>query len=190
MRIREIIPEASPDTPGGSVSTDLMQSKLWLCRSLLDLNLAQFDRIYILGSWYGALALIMRRLPFDYSRIICVDQDHEKSRYLRDLVRRHEFTDIYSRCLPVENLIYRGSQILVINTSTNDMTGNDWMQPIPSGAVVAAQGRSNQARSNGVETLEHFDQAYPMQHTLKLAEITVTGVDGQDYQRFMKIGIC
>ena len=188
MRIREIIPEASPDTPEGSVSRDLMRSKLWLCKTLQELTLTKFDNIYILGSWYGALALIIKRLDFGYHNIYCVDSDREKADYFANLVDQHNLQGIHSVCEPAEDLHYRGRDILVVNTSTNDITGVAWLDQVPSGSVVAIQGRDNQAQSNGIETLDDFDAEYPLEQTFVVDSITVSGVDGEAYRRFMMIG--
>jgi len=189
MRSHEFLPESSPDTPMGSVTPDLLKSKLWLCQKLISLGETNFDRIYILGSWYGALALIMRRLPFEYRQIICVDSSSEKARYLNRLLRKHKIEDVISVCDRAEKIDYQESEILVINTSTNDMVGTEWLSRIPEGAMVVIQGRDNQEESNGIETLENFDEQYPLSEDLYLGKIEVLGVDEDLYRRFMKIGI-
>jgi len=50
--------EVSPDTIEGSFSNDLVLSKLWLIRELKRMQ-PTFGTIYILGSWYGNLSLLM-----------------------------------------------------------------------------------------------------------------------------------
>lgn len=189
MLIRDIIPEASPDTPKGSITRDLLLSKLWLCHELEGRNLDSFDNIYILGSWYGALALLIQQRPIYFKNIICVDKSPEKANYLSRLIKHHNLKDLHSICKPCENIKYQGNRILVINTSTNDMNGDTWLSNIPDGALVVLQGRDNQVESNGVDTLKKFDSAYPLDKTLLLDEIQVIGVDRKPYQRFMKIGI-
>jgi len=189
MRSHEFLPESSPDTPMGSVTPDLMKSKLWLCQKLISLGETNFDRIYILGSWYGALALIMRRLPFEYRQIVCVDSSPEKARYLNRLLRKHKIQDIISVCDRAENINYHEDEILVINTSTNDIVGTEWFRRIPTGSTVVIQGRDNQEDSNGVETLEIFDEQYLLDEEFYLGELKILGVDQEPYRRFMKIGI-
>jgi hypothetical protein len=69
------------------------------------------------------------------------------------------------------------------------MISTEWFSRIPEGAMVAIQGRDNQENSNGIETLENFDEQYPLSEDLYLGEIEVLGVDEDLYRRFMKIGI-
>lgn len=189
MRAQEFIPEASPDTPAGSVTKDLIISKLWLCQKLKDLELTVFDQIYILGSWYGAFALMLKELPFEYHEIICVDSSPEKHQYLSKVIEKNKISRVSSRCENAEDIKYPNSNILVINTSTNDMKGSKWLSVVPRGSIVAMQGRDKQEHSNNVETLKKFDQVYPLSNQLYLNQISIVGVDGVKYQRFMKIGV-
>lgn len=189
MRAQEFIPEASPDTPAGSVTQDLIISKLWLCQKLKDLDLTVFDQIYILGSWYGAFALILKELPFEYQEIICVDSSPEKHRYLSKVIEKNKISQVISRCAKAEDIKYPNSNILVINTSTNDIKGTKWLEVIPRGAIVAMQGRDQQEYSNNIETLKKFNRAYPLSNQLYLNQRTLVGVDGIEYKRFMKIGV-
>jgi hypothetical protein len=69
---------------------------------------------------------------------------------------------------------------LVINTSTNDIEGDDWLKNIPEGTLVAMQGR------NG--TLEEFDKQYPLDKTYFLDEVELEDPE-TEYERFMKIGV-
>jgi hypothetical protein len=69
---------------------------------------------------------------------------------------------------------------LVINTSTNDINGDDWLKNIPEGTLVAMQGR------NG--TLEEFDKQYPLDKTYFLDEVELEDPE-TEYERFMKIGV-
>ena len=84
---------------------------------------------------------------------------------------------------------YKGDQILVINTSTNDIEGRDWLNNIPRGSIVVLQGRDHQELSNGIETIDSFDRAYPLSETLYLGSIVVEDHEGYNYLRFMKIGV-
>lgn len=189
MRASEFLPESSPDTPKGSVSRDLILSKLWLCHELQRLNFTDFDQIYILGSWYGAMAFILRKLRFDFDHVFCVDNDDLKHQYLKKVLLRHQISDISSHCVNADNINYPSGKLLVINTSTNDIRGTKWLDRVPRGTVLAIQGRDNQEISNGVETLAAFDKEYPLSKDLFLDAITVTGVDDDLYKRFMKIGL-
>ena len=69
---------------------------------------------------------------------------------------------------------------LVINTSTNDIDGDDWLKNIPKGTLVAMQGRHG--------TLEEFDKKYPLRKTYFLDEVELEDPE-TEYERFMKIGV-
>lgn len=188
MNIKELI-ESSPDTPLGSVSRDLVISKLWLCTALQTLGLTKFDKIYVLGSWYGATAIVIKSLPFIYQEIICIDEDYAKVEYFDNIINEKGWTDVVSVCDDANAIPYRGNDILVINTSTNDMPGTKWLDIIPEGSIVVLQGKDQQEESNGIETLNALDEAYPLSETLMLKELEVVDVHGEPYYRFMKIGI-
>ena len=182
--------EFSPDTPEGSFSRDLNTSKLWLCRALHKLDLVSFDSIYILGSWYGAMSLWLLHTHIHCDHMYCIDWDREKTQYVDHAMKRaHLSHKIHAVRADANQIAYEGNRILVINTSTNDMDSQEWLDNIPPGSVVVLQGRDNQALSNGVETLEKFDRMYPLTETLLVDSIVLEGVEGDLYTRFMKIGL-
>lgn len=181
--------EFSPDTPEGSRSRDLDTSKLWLCQSLKKLGLDQFDNVYILGSWYGSLSLFLLVKHIKFKRAINIDWSHEKTEYVNHIIKRaalgNKIRAIARDCNDIE---YQGEQMAVINTSTNDIEGMDWFDHIPSNTLVVLQGRDHQGTPNGIDTLSKFNRAYPLNKTLLLDTIPLTGVDDDVYHRFMKIG--
>ena len=180
-----IIKEFSPDTPKGSRSRDLNISKLWLCRELNRLDLNRFETVYILGSWYGTMPIFLLKKHIVFDHCYCIDWDEEKT----DYVNRLNLPNVHAVAQDANTIKYKGDQILVINTSTNDIQGRDWLHNIPSSSTVAIQGRNQQAKSNGIETLVKFDKYYPLEKTLLLDSIPLEGVEGDIYSRFMKIGI-
>lgn len=178
--------EYSPDTPAGSKTHDLNLSKLWLCRELKRFGLDQFDNVYILGSWYGSMPMFLLNKHIVFDQCFCVDWNHEKTSYVNKL----NLPNVQAIEQDANTIKYKGNQILVINTSTNDITGRDWLRNIPTGSVVAMQGRDHQHEfSNGIETLQAFNRAYPLEETLMLDSLPLTGVDGEIYSRFMKVGL-
>ena len=182
--------ESSPDTPKGSLTPDLNKSKLWLCRVLDRLGLESFDNVYVLGSWYGSMGLWLLQQEFKFDRLYNVDWNREKSEYVDHLMKRAQlYGKIQAICADANNVKYEGDRILVINTSTNDIEGLDWLSNIPAGSVVALQGRDHQEDSNGVESIEIFDRKYRLRETLYLGSIVVEDYEGYNYLRFMKIGI-
>lgn len=185
-----VLVEFSPDTPQGSISPDLNLSKLWLCQELDEMGLTQFDTVYILGSWYGSMSMFLVNKHIVFDHCYCIDWDREKTEWLaHGLKRMHMNNKIHAIRGDVNDIVYKGDSILVINTSTNDIAGREWLSRIPPGSVVVLQGRDHQADSNGIETLELFDQAYSLSETLLLDHLVLTGVDDDIYTRFMKIGI-
>lgn len=73
-----LIKEASPDTLIGSFTPDLIMSKLWLLYEVSRFN-KTFDTIYILGSWYGNLSLLLfQQHEITFRRIANVDERKEK----------------------------------------------------------------------------------------------------------------
>lgn len=184
------IKESSPDTPRGSRTRDLVQSKQWLCRSLESLDLTIFDHIYVLGSWYGIFAKILLSSNIEFKHLYMIDWDSEKSKYVKSWAEENKLDDrVHAVCMDVNLIRYVGSRICIINTSTNDIEDREWFTSIPSGSVVVLQGRNNQDISNSIETLDRFNKVYKLGQTLLLDSLVLEGVDDEIYTRFMKIGI-
>lgn len=181
--------EFSPDTPQGSKSRDLNVSKLWLCHELTRLGHVQFDTVYILGSWYGTMPMFLINKHIVFNHCYCVDWNREKTEYVDHVAKRMKLDGVEAICKDANSIKYHGDSILVINTSTNDIQGREWLKNIPSSSVVALQGRDQQEYSNGIESLDKFDQVYKLSKTLLLDSIVLEGVEGDIYTRFMKIGI-
>lgn len=182
--------ESSPDTIKGSFSDDLVLSKIWLCKQLIELDLVSFDCIYILGSWYANMSLFLVDRHFDFDQCYNIDWDWEKTEKANHILKRMKVHDrVRAVRADVNQVAFKGDRILVINTSTNDIEGRKWLNHIPTGAVVALQGKNHQEESNGIDTYEKFVQAYPLDETLFTGFITLDDVKGDPYQRFMKIGI-
>ena len=67
--------ESSGYSLAGSFTPDLVFSKLWLMRELAKIS-PEISTMYILGSWYGNLALLLTRYPqVQVDRIINVETD-------------------------------------------------------------------------------------------------------------------
>lgn len=186
------ITEDSPDSPNGSRSKDLNLGKLWLLTELNRRNLDQFDNVYVLGSWYGSLGpyLIFKNLNFKQAYL--VDIDPKKTSWVQDFNKKlgidNKITAITQDCCKIK---FTGKNILVINTSTNDIPKTQWLDHVPLGSVIAVQGRDNQPNNpnNLHQTLESFNQSYPLSSTFFLNQISLVDPRGEKYKRFMKIGI-
>ena len=189
INISMSIYESSPDTIKGSFSDDLVLSKFWLCKQLIELDLVKFDTIYILGSWYANMSLFLVDRHFEFDHCYNIDWDREKTAQASHILKRMQLSDkIRAVQADVNSVKFTGDRILVINTSTNDISGRDWLDHIPSGAVVALQGKDHQEDSNGIDTYDKFVRAYPLAKTLFEGFLTLEDVRGDPYQRFMKIG--
>lgn len=183
MRFNEI----SPPTLKGSLTPDLIKSKLWLCNSLKKLGKKKFSNIYVLGSWYGTMALVLDRCGIEFEKIINVDTDPKHIKVSHRLLKSLNI-NVQSMQKDANSLNYKqlDKDSLVINTSINDIEGTDWFDRLPEGTVVALQSRNN---ANGAyDTIKELDEEFFLSETLMLDEITVEDPETQ-YQRFMKIGI-
>jgi hypothetical protein len=186
MRFKELN-EISPPTFKGSLTPDLLKSKMWLCNNLKELGKTKFSSIYILGSWYGSMAVVLNRCGIEFEKVINVDPD-EKHIAISHKVLSALGINVQSMQKDANTLNYKqlNKDSLVINTSINDIKGTDWFDRLPEGTLVALQSRNN---ANGVyDTIEEVDQEFFLSDTLVLDELTLEDPETQ-YQRFMKIGV-
>jgi len=137
--------EFSPSTLKGSFESGLILNKLWLIHELKKIQ-DQFSTIYILGSWYGNMSILLAKDNIEYDHIVNVDQD---PRVMRGSQRITRILNIDDRIEPMikdaNKLDYRqlDEDGLVINTSCHDMANHGWFDHIPSGVLVALQTRDD-----------------------------------------------
>jgi len=202
--LKDEIDEASPNTLAGSFTPDLQYSKLWLLDEVQNIlrkaKVNKLDTIYNLGSWYGNMGLFLfanqsdsprsviktSTHPFgklQFNNLINVDIDKDTlstgAKILDKLGIKDKVEHMHkdANTLDYRQLKQPG---LVINTSTNDIDGDDWLKNIPRGTLVAMQGRHG--------TLEEFDKRYPLRKTYFLDEVELEDPE-TEYERFMKIGV-
>lgn len=187
MRISEV----SPNTVEGSFSDDLVISKLWLIKELSGLQ-SEFGTIYVLGSWFGNLAMLMVARDLEFEQIINVDTDEkaltDSGRILSKLGLDDRVTTAKADAndLSYSDLDDNG---LVVNTSCNNIKGRDWFDNIPKGTMVALQGRDTDPGSpNLFDDVESFSGAYPLEKTLFTGTLRLRDPETA-YHRFMVIGI-
>lgn len=183
-----ILDESSGQSPQGSITNDLILSKMWICEVLKKVGYKEFSTIYILGSWYGNMALILDRMGIRYKHIINVERKKDWLDYGQSLLQRAGI-NAEPMAKDANTLDYRqlDKNGLVINTGTNDIKGTGWWNNIPKGTIVVLQSR-NQVEHVIHNTLEEFDKDFPMSKTLYVGETTLTDPETK-YNRFMKIGI-
>lgn len=187
MKTEEIIYEDSPDTPVGSQSKDLNLGKLYLCRCLKRLGLDQFDNVYALGSWYGSIAQYMLNKNIVFNQLFLIDIDPNHTNYVKNNAVSDSIIPVTQDC---NKTVFEPGNTLIINTSTNDIQGEDWFDHIPPGSIVALQGRDQQwdNQENLYQTIESFDSAFPLTETYCLSEIPLVCWEGTEYNRFTKVG--
>ena len=70
------VDEFSPSTLRGSFTEDLIISKLWLIKEIEKIH-NKFNTIYILGSWYGNISILLINKYIKFKKIINVDKDKQ-----------------------------------------------------------------------------------------------------------------
>jgi len=137
--------EFSPPTLQGSFESGLILNKLWLIHELKKIK-DQFSTIYILGSWYGNMSILLNRSGIEYDHMVNVDRDPKVVRGSQRIARILDIDDrIESMIKDANELDYRqlDEDGLVINTSCHDMANRGWFAHIPSGVLVALQSRDD-----------------------------------------------
>jgi len=188
--------ESAPLTADGSFAKSLSYSKLWMClelkRLMEELNIKKFNAVYSLGSWYGNMGIFMLLTYVPFKVLVNVDIDPEPLAASQTVLKKlSPNKKIIGLCKDANNIKYVAAQpSLVINTSTNNMKNSGWLDHIPTGTVVAIQGRNNEPKNklNTCNSLDEFDAQYPLRDVQFLGSIKLAD-PGDKYQRWMKIGI-
>lgn len=185
--------EASPSTLGGSFTPDLVTSKLWLARKVRALmtktNVEQYKTVYVLGSWFGNMAIFLQQKGVKFERIVLVDINRDWMEISKELLEPIA-AKLEIKIEDANKLKYPDQQpILVVNTSCNEMKNEGWLERIPAGSTVALQAR-NSVQSVDVETntIEEFNNKFPLSDVFYLGKRKLQDPE-VSYQRFMKIGI-
>jgi SAM-dependent methyltransferase len=137
--------EFSPSTLQGSFESGLILNKLWLIHELKKIQ-DQFSTIYVLGSWYGNMSILLAKNNIPYDHIVNVDKDPAVVR------RAHRMAQILKIDDRIEPMVKDANRLdyrqldpdgLVINTSCHDMENRGWFDHIPAGVLVALQSRDD-----------------------------------------------
>jgi hypothetical protein len=188
MKSQEII-ESSGYSLEGSFTPDLVFSKYWLM-SELDRIQPQYSVAYILGSWYGNLAVYLLKFQRpQVDQIINVETNRKYLSASRRLITALGGRNVEYMLQDANKLDYRqlNDQGIVINTSLTDMPGRDWFDRIPQGSMVAMQARDH-------DPGEKFDSPKDITEKFPLSQVLYSGSLGLKdpetrYTRFMVIGI-
>ena len=171
----------------GSCERDLIKSKMWLCDNL---PRKSWKQIYVLGSWYGNMGLILRWSGIDFDRITNIDSDPRYCQHTQMIYKLAKFDRPYRIVNDDCNKVKLDDADLVINTSTNDIRTHEWFRHILPGTTVAIQCRNNQPISSSMDrptTFREFLNLIPLRTVLMSDRIALSNTD-EDYDRYMTIG--
>ena len=181
MKAHEILKEFTPDTLAGSFDRGLIFNKLWLIHELARIK-DSFSTIYILGSWYGNLSLLLAKSNINYDHIVNVDTDADRVRQGQAMARQMHVAD---RIEPMVkdanrlNYMQLDKNGLVINCSVHDMENLGWFDNIPSGVMVVLQSRTD---------VDHDFDSYPLQNILYDGDHEFVDPE-TEYTSLLRIGI-
>ena len=173
--------EFSPLTLQGSFESGLILNKLWLLHELQKIQ-DQFSTIYILGSWYGNMSLLLAKSQIQYDHIVNVDLDAAVVRGSQRIAHAMGLDDrIEPMVRDANELDYRqlDQNGLVINTSCHDMENRGWFDHIPQGVLVALQSRDDVD-----ENLSEYDLSRTLYQGTRSAQDPET-----DYRSVLRIGV-
>jgi hypothetical protein len=181
--------ESSGLSLDGSFTRDLVFSKLWLMRELAQIQ-PHVSTMYVLGSWYGNLALVLNRYPMvRVDHIINVETDQERLRTSERMLDQAGADNVEHMLKDANQLDYRqlGRDGAVINTSLIDLKGTDWFENIPEGTLVVMQAR-DQVDDEQFDRPEDIEQKFPLSQVLYSGSLDLEDPETK-YSRFMIIGI-
>ena len=173
--------EFSPLTLRGSFESGLILNKLWLLHHLQKIQ-DQFSTIYILGSWYGNMSILLSKSDIQYDHIVNVDKDPQVVRGSQRIARILHIDDKIEPMIKDANrLDYRqlDPDGLVINTSCHDMDNRGWFDHIPQGVLVALQSRDDVDHD-----LDQYDLSETLYQGSRSARDPETG-----YTSVLRIGV-
>ena len=181
--------ESSGSSLDGSFTRDLVFSKLWLMRELAQIQ-PHVSTMYVLGSWYGNLALFLNRYPMvKVDHIINVETDQERLSTGARILDQTGADNVEHMLKDVNELDYRqlGRDGAVVNTSLIDIKGTDWFENIPKGTLVVMQAR-DQVDNEQFAGPADIEQKFPLAQLLYSGSLDLEDPE-TDYTRFMIIGI-
>jgi hypothetical protein len=181
--------ESSGYSLAGSFTRDLIASKVWLLTELARIA-PQVGTIYVLGSWYGNLGVLLALDPvIKYKKLINVETNQkflQASRHIQDHLGMGNTEYMLA---DANTLDYRqlGQHGVVVNTSLTDMEGQAWFDNIPADTLVAMQSRDHDPGNAAHSTQDIIDR-YPLSEIIYDGELEVEDPE-TEYTRYMAIGI-
>ena len=185
--------EVTADTQAGSDHRSLLMERFWAIAMLSKIK-NRFDTIYILGSWYGNVALMLLLLN-RYIQFDCIINDDTNAESLVAGQARLGKLGVDREIRPMHQDANRlsydqiGANGLVINLSCHNIKGLSWLNNIPNGTMVVLQARNcDPGAVNQYKNFKEFDLALPIAKTLYQNTLKLTDPDGP-YEEYMKIGV-
>jgi hypothetical protein len=181
--------ESSGYSLAGSFTRDLVASKVWLLTELARIA-PQVGTVYVLGSWYGNLGVLLALDPVvKYKQLINVETNRQ---FLQASERIHDYLGMSNTeymLADANDLDYRqlSSDGVVINTSLTDMQGQAWFDNIPAGTLVAMQSRDHDPGNESHSTQDIIGR-FPLSEIIYDGELDLADPETK-YTRYMVIGI-
>lgn len=180
--------ESSGYSLEGSFTHDLTTSKVWLLQQLARIR-PSITTVYILGSWYGNLALYIHLTDLvPVKKIINVETDQgmlDQSHRMLDHIGAHNVEYMHK---DANDLDYRqlGMDGAVINCSLTDMDGEDWFRHIPDGTLVVMQARDHDPGYQ-FHSPDDILEKFPLSQVMYQGQLRLQDPETH-YHRFMVIG--
>ena len=181
--------ESSGYSLEGSFTRDLIASKVWLLTELARVA-PTVGTIYVLGSWYGNLGVLLALDPIvQYKKLINVETDQHFLQASRRILDHMGIDRAQYMLTDANKLDYRqlGSDGVVVNTSLNDMSGDTWFEHIPGGTLVAMQGRDH-VSDRATDSTQDIVDRFPLSEVLYEGELKLADPE-TEYTRYMVIGV-
>jgi len=181
--------ESSGYSLAGSFTRDLIASKVWLLKELQKIQ-QHYTTMYILGSWYGNLAVYMTLQPsITVDRIINVETNAEMLDTSQRILNRIGADNVKSMLADANDLDYRqlGRAGVVVNTSLTEMPESAWFDHIPPGTLVALQARDQDPGAEYHSTSD-IQRRYPLSQVLYQGSMPLQDPE-TEYTRYMTIGV-
>ena len=180
--------ESSGYSLEGSFTRDLTTSKVWLLDELAKIK-PSITTVYILGSWYGNLALYMHLTDIvNVKKIINVETDQSMLDQSERMLDRVGANNVEYMSKDANDLDYRqlGIDGAVINCSLTDMDGENWFKHIPDGTLVVMQARDHDPGYQFHSTKDILEK-FPLSQVMYQGKLKLKDPE-MHYHRFMVIG--
>ena len=167
--LKENLVEVNPNTLEGSEGPGLPECRQFVLEQLKKIK-TNFDTIYILGSWYGNLSMMIENDDdFSFDRIINVESDEEVLNTGQAVINKLGYEFIHGMLKNANTLTYQelGNDGLVINTSCNNIKGDEWFSNIPDGTLCVFSARNNdEGAINKFNSTIELVEKYPLSKIL------------------------